>query len=156
MTDDLANDLLPGESGVVTTHRESITERRFAAGDDAAGAAVVAMALVASFVRKAASNGTNIVSTMEVDPAFSQDFEDCMGQATYIVRVEGVEYGEALVTNVNGWVDIEAMRHTRIVLKWPVNQGDAAHEFGKFVSKTQPIRIELWEVQQTIYGAKAE
>jgi hypothetical protein len=148
--------LLPDEMMMVTRRSETIREVRFAAGDDAAGAAVVAMALVGGFSRKSASNGSNITATAEVDPAYSEDFRQCMGEQTFILRVEGTDYGECQVMTEHSWTDIEARVHTRVLLKWANNQWPKAKPFGDFVSKTEPIRMELWQVQIPVFGAKAE
>jgi hypothetical protein len=141
---------------MVTRHKEVVSEVRFAPDDEAAGAEVVAMAVVGSFNRKAASNGSNITSIAEVDSAYSEDFKECMGEATFIIRVEGQEYGECQVMTVHSWTDVEAMVHTRVLFKWTDREYERSKGFGAFVSKTNPIRLELWRVQQVVFGAKAD
>lgn len=137
-----------------TYRTERVREERFEPGDPAAGAAIVAMTLLKNYSVKDASNGANIVATVQVDSAYAVDFEDLIGETTYIFRVGKKDYGECRVMSVSTKADADNRAQTVVGLKWSQDQRKRTKDLTDIVG--QSIRLELWTVELPVFGAKAE
>lgn len=157
MTEQIIDPDAPAEvvDDTVTNRLELVREERFAPGDPAVNAAVVAMALVHSFGVSNRSNGLSLSAKIEIDPAYLLDFNDCIGQSTWLVKVGKKAYGETRITGISTkYSEADGVNHTSVGLLWAENQRSWAREVQDLVGKS--VRLELWEVQLVVFGKIAE
>jgi hypothetical protein len=153
----MTNETLPAvveDDAAVTVRTERITEERYAADDEAAGARIVSMVVPKAYGVRAATNGANITASVEVDAAYAADIEELIGEQTFIFKIGPKAFGECSVTSVNTKADADNRARTIVSFKWSADQRSLTKDLVDLIDLA--ARLELWQVQLSVFGAKPE